>query len=89
MIKADESSLLQLQSDIIKQRDEFLLRTNEIFVLEKSLEACWDEEKYGSFRQAMDTIKGIRFDIDIELDSVLKNIGEMIELAREYKRIKF
>lgn len=89
MIKADENSLLLLRSEIIKQRDKFLLDSNEMFVLESSLEAQWDEEKYGSFRQAMDTIKGIRFDIDTELDSVIKNIDEMIDLAIEYRKIKF
>lgn len=89
MVKGDTQSLELLSKQISKQRDNFLLRTNEIFALESKLESCWDAEKCGSFREAMNTIKGARFDVDDSCSAAVKEISEMIVLINKYNSIKF
>lgn len=89
MVKADTGSLMNLNSQLTKMLDQYVLRFNEIFQIQNTLSENWDEEKCGSFASAMEKIKGAKLDVESGIIEIRNLIAEMIELAEEYNKIKF
>lgn len=89
MVKADLSSLTDLNSQLTKQLDQYNLRFNDIFTIQRTLEANWDEEKCGSFASAMEKVKGAKYDVESGIIEIRKLVAEMMKITEEYNKIKF
>lgn len=89
MIKADAASLNELAREIRARCDQFLLTINDVYGLTRTLESNWDEEKCGSFREAMDTVKGASIDVETGCNEIIALISEMEDIAKRYNSIKF
>ncbi len=89
MVKADSKSLELMASQIRRQLDQFLLKMNDVWKIQSRLNSCWDAEKCGSFSDVMNRIRGSVADIEDQCGTALKEIGEMIDIAKRYDSIRF
>lgn len=89
MVKADASSLNGLSKEIMAKLDQFKLTINDVYKLTSTLESNWDEQKCGSFKEAMDKVKGASYDVETGCIEILELIREMEDIAKRYDSIKF
>lgn len=89
MVKADASSLNGLSREIRAKLDQFKLTINDVYRLTNALESNWDEQKRGSFKEAMDTVKESSYDVETGCLEILKLISEMEDIAKRYDSIRF
>lgn len=89
MVKADASSLNGLAREIRTKLDQFKLTINDVYRLTNTLESNWDEQKCGSFKEAMDTVKESSYDVETGCLEIIKLICEMEDIAKRYDSIKF
>lgn len=88
-VKVDAEALIAMQKQLQNQLDKYLLTMNGIFALQNRLADSWDEKQAGSFRDFIEDIKSSNHDIESCVKEIKTKIGQMIQLAEEYKRYTF
>jgi len=89
MIKADSRALTDLNLEITRKLDEFLLTMNRLFAVQSRIQANWNDEQFGSFSDAMRKIIGAKTDVESGVIEIRSLISEMIQLADQYNKIRF